>query len=107
MAKGPLRQQFQEDPRATVAWVSGIAAVYVAVGLARPRWLTRRARRTPRQWLWRIMVQALVVTGFQIWAKPWMERTQQVHADLTAELGREPTWEEVTARMEQVEADRS
>lgn len=47
------------------------------------------------------------MTGFQNWAKPWMERTQQVHADLTAELGREPTGEELTARLEQLAADRS
>jgi hypothetical protein len=106
MAKTSLRQQFQEDPRTTVAWVSGVAAVHVAVGVVRPRWLTIRARRTPRQWLWRIVIQALFVTGIQIWAKPWQERTQQARADLTAELGREPTGDEVAARSK-LAADRS
>jgi len=111
VAKVSLRQQFREDPRTIAASVSGAVAVYVAVGLVRPRWLTLGARRTPRQWLWSIALRLVAMATYLVWIQPrmerLMERNERAHAELKEELGRDPSPREQMARMEQVEADRS
>lgn len=91
-------------PRDYVRDTALVVIVAVAYGVARPGYAHARARRTPRQWLGRIVAQSLIVTGLELWLKPLMQRSRRAQEELTAELGREPALDELMARMELLEA---
>ncbi len=106
MARESFGERYRRDPRSTLVEAGVFAGAYVVLGLLRPRWLTSRGRRGWRHWLWRIPVQAVVVTAAQVWLGPWIERSKHAQEELRLVLGRDPTPEELMARLKELE-DRS
>lgn len=100
MASNSLREQFKEAPLATTLWVTAAVVAYAVVGVVRPRWLTTQARHPVRDGVLTFLLRGLFVTWYEASGKSWIERNERAHADLQAELGRDPTPEEQWARME-------
>ena len=69
-----FREMARENPNFTASTVALYLALYLAVGLLRPRWLTYASRRTPRRWLCVITMRLVVIAALEAWIRPRMLR---------------------------------